>query len=94
MDEQALLVIAELIENPPSQVRATLAVIEDCLLNKLAKLADKILDRETSLQVATIALLVEKNTSNLADLERRIATLVTCLNLLSKSRKISFTVEL
>ncbi|XP_070158016.1 uncharacterized protein [Polyergus mexicanus] len=63
------------LQRLPSQVQAILAVVEDCPLIKLAELADKILDRETSLQVATIASPVEGNTSNFTNLERRIAAL-------------------
>ncbi|XP_070169423.1 uncharacterized protein [Polyergus mexicanus] len=63
------------LQRLPSQVQAILAVVEDCPLIKLAELADKILDRETSLQVATIASPVEENTSNFTNLERRIAAL-------------------
>lgn len=43
------------LQRLPFQVQATLAVVEDCPLFKLAELADKIMDRETSLQVATVA---------------------------------------
>ncbi|KAL6420957.1 hypothetical protein ACFW04_013620 [Cataglyphis niger] len=62
------------LQRLPFQVQATLTVIEDCPLIKLAELADKIMDCEISLQVASIAS-VKENASNLADLERRIAAL-------------------
>lgn len=63
------------LQRLPSQVQATLAVVDDCPLVKLAELADKILDRETNLHVATIASSAGKDTSNFVDLERRIAAL-------------------
>ncbi|XP_029675867.1 uncharacterized protein LOC115243212 [Formica exsecta] len=119
LDEQALLIVAEIIERPPEKdkyvnlknllinrftdsddkrlrqllagielndkkplpcrVQATLAVIEGSPLIKLADLADKIMDRESGLQVATITPSTEPcvaKSCDLADLERRISALV------------------
>lgn len=78
LDEQALIAISEIIENPPYQVQATLAVVEGSPLIKLAELADKILECDNCLQVATIASSEDKETSkvsSLANLEKRIEAL-------------------
>lgn len=66
------------LQRLPYQVQATLAVVEDSPLIKLAELADKILERDNCLQVATIASSEDKKASkvsSLADLEKRIAAL-------------------
>ncbi|KAL6419048.1 hypothetical protein ACFW04_014110 [Cataglyphis niger] len=63
------------LQRLPFQVQATLIVVKDGPLIKLAELADKIMNRETSLQVASIASPIKENISNLADFEHRIATL-------------------
>jgi len=66
--------VSEVIENPPQKVQAPLAVVDECPLSKLAELADKIIDRDSGLQVATVVTSSELN-SNFVDLERRIAAL-------------------
>lgn len=63
------------LQRLPSRIQATLAVVEGSPLNKLAELADKIIDRDSGLQVATIASPIASTSSNLDDLERRIAAL-------------------
>lgn len=55
-----------------------MAVVEDSPLVKLAELADKIIDRESGLQVATVTPSTESNNAkscDLTDLERRISAL-------------------
>lgn len=58
-------------------MQTTLAVVEDSPLIKLAELADKIIDRDSGLQVATITPPTEPSTKSctLTDLELRIAAL-------------------
>lgn len=71
------------------RVQVTLAVIEGSPLVKLAELADKIMDRESGLQVATITPSAESSGSkpcDLADLERRISAI-------KKKTKCSLKVE-
>lgn len=66
------------LQRLPFRVQATLAVVEDSPLVKLAELADKIIDRKSGLQVATITPSTESNNAkscNLTDLERRISAL-------------------
>lgn len=63
------------LQRLPSRIQATLAVVEESPLIKLAELADKIVERDTGLQVATIASPVTSTSSNLEDLEKRIAAL-------------------
>lgn len=62
------------LQRLPTRIQATLAVVEKTPLVKLAELADKIIDRDNGLQMATIASPV-MSTSNLEDLEKRIAAL-------------------
>lgn len=62
------------LQRLPQKVQAPLAVVDECPLSKLAELADKIIDRDSGLQVATVVTSSELN-SNFADLERRIAAL-------------------
>lgn len=63
------------LQRLPARIQATLAVVEGSPLVKLAELADKIIDRDSGLQVATIASPVASTSSSFDDLERRIATL-------------------
>lgn len=63
------------LQRLPARIQATLAVVEDSPLVKLAELADKIIDRDSGLQVATIASPVASTSSNFDDLERRIVAL-------------------
>lgn len=66
------------LQRLPYRVQATLAVVEGSPLVKLAELADKIMDRESGLQIATITPSVDSSNSkscDLADLERRISVL-------------------
>lgn len=62
------------LQRLPYSVQAPLAVVGECPLMKLAELADKIIGRDTGLQVATVDSPSELS-SNFADLERRIAAL-------------------
>lgn len=63
------------LQHLPQCVQATLAVVEDCPLVKLAELADKIINRDSGYQVATDSHHVKSSSSNFMDLERRIAAL-------------------
>jgi len=63
------------LQRLPTRIQATLAVIEGSPLVKLAELADKIIDRDSGLQVATIASPVASTSPNFDDLERRIVAL-------------------
>lgn len=63
------------LQRLPFRVQATLAVVDDCPLIKLAELADKIMDRDTGLQVASIASPLDLNSTCLSDLVRRVEAL-------------------
>ncbi|XP_029670045.1 uncharacterized protein LOC115239590 [Formica exsecta] len=66
------------LQRLPYRVQATLAVVEGSPLIKLADLTDKIMDRESGLQVATITPSTEPcvtKSCDLADLERKISAL-------------------
>ncbi|XP_018400067.1 PREDICTED: uncharacterized protein LOC108777628 [Cyphomyrmex costatus] len=67
------------LQRLPFRVQATLAVVGDVPLNKLAELADKILERDNGLlpicQSVVEVPKADPVTPNLADLEKRIAAL-------------------
>lgn len=63
------------LQRLPLRIQATLAVVEEVSLAKLAVLADKILDRDNGLQVSEVTPKTDSKISDFAALERRIAAL-------------------
>ena len=63
------------LQRLPYRVQATLAVVENVPLIKLAELADKIVERDTGLQVAEVNSQSSSKQQDFSDLERRIAAL-------------------
>jgi len=63
------------LQRLPYRVQATLTVVEDVPLSKLAELTDKIIERDNGFQVAEVNSRAESKQSDFADLERRIAAL-------------------
>jgi len=63
------------LQRLPYRVQATLAVVEDVPLSKLAELADKIIERDNGFQVSEVNSRAESKQSDFAELERRIAAL-------------------
>ncbi|XP_029168376.1 uncharacterized protein LOC114938562 [Nylanderia fulva] len=63
------------LQRLPYKVQATLAVVEDVPLIKLAELADKIVERDTGYQITEVNTSLKSKQSDLADLEKRIAAL-------------------